>query len=110
MAPANAERDGVKALTSPRGNNRHRKHHGEHISDASSGQRYKSQPSGLEHNSAPEDARARLCRSARASELDADGNNIAINDGRAAFQSVFPKATGRILREALAQLDATPQD
>jgi diadenosine tetraphosphate (Ap4A) HIT family hydrolase len=70
--------------------------------------------------------------------LDADGNNIAINDGRAAFQSVFHvhlhvlprrtgdklafakgmvlrrdpdrEATGRILREALAQLDATPQD
>ena len=50
MAPANAERDGVKALTTPRVNNRHRKHHGEHISDASSGQRYKSQPSRSEHN------------------------------------------------------------
>src|ERR1700678_1701226 len=37
MAPANAERDGVKALTSPRVNNRHRKHHGEHKRDASSG-------------------------------------------------------------------------
>jgi hypothetical protein len=50
MAPANAERDGVKALTSPRVNNRHRKHHGEHISDASSSQQYKSQPSRSEHN------------------------------------------------------------
>ncbi|MDT5334081.1 MAG: hypothetical protein QOF31_5378 [Mycobacterium sp.] len=37
MAPANAERDGVKALTSPRVNNRHRKHHGQYKSDASSG-------------------------------------------------------------------------
>ena len=80
----------------------------------------------------------RIGLAARASELDADGNNIAINDGRAAFQSVFHvhlhvlprrtgdklafakgmvlrrdpdrEATGRILREALAQLDATPQD
>src|ERR1700752_2931936 len=31
----------------------------------------------------------RIARAARASELRADGNNIAINDGRAAFQSVF---------------------
>jgi histidine triad (HIT) family protein len=80
----------------------------------------------------------RIGLAARASELDADGNNIAINDGRAAFQSVFHvhlhvlprragdklafakgmvlrrdpdrEATGRILREALAQLDATSQD
>jgi histidine triad (HIT) family protein len=80
----------------------------------------------------------RIGLAARASELGADGNNIAINDGRAAFQSVFHvhlhvlprrdgdklafakgmvirrdpdrEATGRILREALAQLDATPQD
>src|SRR4051812_10059714 len=28
-------------------------------------------------------------QAARASELKADGNNIAINDGKAAFQSVF---------------------
>jgi diadenosine tetraphosphate (Ap4A) HIT family hydrolase len=80
----------------------------------------------------------RIAKAARASELEADGNNIAINDGKAAFQSVlhihlhvaprkagdklsFAKglvvrrdpereATGRILREALAQLDASQQD
>jgi histidine triad (HIT) family protein len=80
----------------------------------------------------------RIGLAARASELGADGNNIAINDGQAAFQSVFHvhlhvlprrhgdklafakgmvlrrdpdrEETGRILREALAQLDATPQD
>jgi histidine triad (HIT) family protein len=77
----------------------------------------------------------RIGRAARASELQADGNNIAINDGRAAFQSVlhihlhvvprrngdklsFAKGlvlrrdpdreeTGRILREALAKIDAS---
>jgi histidine triad (HIT) family protein len=77
----------------------------------------------------------RIGLAARASELDADGNNIAINDGRAAFQSVFHvhlhvlprrtgdklafakgmvlrrdpdrEATGRILRDALARIDAT---
>jgi histidine triad (HIT) family protein len=77
----------------------------------------------------------RIGVAARASELDADGNNIAINDGRAAFQSVFHvhlhvlprrtgdklafakgmvlrrdpdrEATGRILRDALARIDAT---
>ncbi len=76
----------------------------------------------------------RIGLAARASELDADGNNIAINDGRAAFQSVFhvhlhvlPRRdgdklafakgmvlrrdpnrdeTGRILRDALARIDA----
>ena len=76
----------------------------------------------------------RIGRAARASELQADGNNIAINDGRAAFQSVphihlhvvprrdgdklsFAKGmlirrdpdreqTGRILRDALAKIDA----
>jgi histidine triad (HIT) family protein len=80
----------------------------------------------------------RIARAARASELRADGNNLVVNDGRAAFQSVphihlhvvprhngdklsFAKglvmrrdpdreATGRILREALAQLDAAQQD
>jgi histidine triad (HIT) family protein len=80
----------------------------------------------------------RIAKAARASELEADGNNIAINDGKAAFQSVFHlhlhvaprkagdklsfakglvvrrdperEATGRILRQALAQLDATQQD
>ena len=31
----------------------------------------------------------RIAKAARASELKADGNNIAINDGKAAFQSVF---------------------
>ena len=74
----------------------------------------------------------RIGRAARASELRADGNNIAINDGKAAFQSVFHihlhvaprktgdklsfakglvvrrdpdrETTGRILREALAGL------
>lgn len=82
----------------------------------------------------------RIARAARVSGLHADGNNIAINDGRAAFQSVFHihlhvvprrdgdklsfakgmllrrdpdrEATGRILREALAlaQTDTTTQD
>ena len=76
----------------------------------------------------------RIARAARATEL-ADATNIAINDGRAAFQSVFHihlhvlprrngdklsvakgmllrrdpdrEATGRILREAVARIDAT---
>ena len=76
----------------------------------------------------------RIARAARATEL-ADATNIAINDGRAAFQSVFHihlhvlprrngdklsvakgmllrrdpdrEATGRILREAMARIDAT---
>ena len=76
----------------------------------------------------------RIALAARASELGADGNNIAINDGRAAFQSVFHvhlhvvprrdgdklafakgmvvrrdpdrEKTGRILRDALARIDA----
>jgi diadenosine tetraphosphate (Ap4A) HIT family hydrolase len=76
----------------------------------------------------------RIGLAARASELRADGNNIAINDGRAAFQSVFHvhlhvtprhtgdklsfakglvvrrdpdrETTGRILRDALAALEA----
>ena len=75
----------------------------------------------------------RIARAARASGLHADGNNIAINDGKAAFQSVFHihlhvtprhtgdkltfakglvvrkdpdrEATARILRDALAQLE-----
>ncbi len=75
----------------------------------------------------------RIARAARESELHADGNNVVINDGRAAFQSVlhihlhvlprrsgdklsFAKGmllrrdpdretTGRILREALAKID-----
>lgn len=79
----------------------------------------------------------RIAQAARASELKADGNNIAINDGKAAFQSVFHvhlhvaprksgdklsfakglvlrrdperEATGRILREALATIDATKE-
>jgi diadenosine tetraphosphate (Ap4A) HIT family hydrolase len=74
----------------------------------------------------------RIARAARASELAADGNNIVINDGKAAFQTVFhlhlhvaPRQdgdklsfakglvvrrdpdredTGRILRDALARL------
>jgi histidine triad (HIT) family protein len=76
----------------------------------------------------------RIAKAARISELKADGNNIAINDGKAAFQSVFhihlhvaPRQSGdklsfakglivrrdpdrettaRILREALARVDA----
>ena len=79
----------------------------------------------------------RIAQAARATEL-ADATNIAINDGRAAFQTVFHvhlhvlprrngdklsvakgmllrrdpdrEATGRILREALAHLDAATQD
>jgi histidine triad (HIT) family protein len=79
----------------------------------------------------------RIGQAARASELKADGNNIAINDGKAAFQSVFHihlhvaprqagdklsfakglivrrdpnrEATGRILRDALANLDAVKE-
>lgn len=75
----------------------------------------------------------RVARAARASQLHADGNNIVVNDGEAAFQSVFHihlhvaprragdklsfakglvvrrdhdrEATGRILRDALAGLD-----
>lgn len=76
----------------------------------------------------------RIGRAARASELAADGNNIVINDGKAAFQSVFhihlhvaPRQDGdklsfakglvvrrdpdrdetaRFLRDALARLEA----
>ncbi len=76
----------------------------------------------------------RIARAARASALHADGNNIVLNDGKAAFQSVlhihlhvaprksgdklsFAKGlvvrhdadregTGRVLREALAELGA----
>jgi histidine triad (HIT) family protein len=76
----------------------------------------------------------RIARAARATEL-ADATNIAINDGRAAFQTVLHihlhvlprrngdklsvakgmllrrdpdrEATGRILREAVAQIDAS---
>lgn len=79
----------------------------------------------------------RIARAARATKL-ADATHIAINDGRAAFQTVFHvhlhvlprrsiiplatdslsplrrdpdrEATGRILREALAQQDAAAQD
>ncbi|MGW0162508.1 HIT family protein [Mycobacterium sp. NPDC003323] len=80
----------------------------------------------------------RIARAARTSGLHADGNNIAINDGKAAFQSVFHihlhvvprrdgdklsfakgmlvrrdpdrEESGRLLRAALAQLDAAEQD
>ena len=80
----------------------------------------------------------RIARAARASGLHADGNNIAINDGRAAFQSVFHihlhvvprrdgdklkfakgmlvrrapdrEETGRLLREALARIDADEKE
>ncbi|WP_197377705.1 HIT family protein [Mycolicibacterium baixiangningiae] len=78
----------------------------------------------------------RIARAARHSGLHADGNNIAINDGKAAFQTVFHihlhvlprrsgdklafaknmvlrrdpdrEESGRLLREALAELDKTP--
>jgi histidine triad (HIT) family protein len=80
----------------------------------------------------------RIARAARQSGLHADGNNVVINDGKAAFQSVFhihlhvlPRQSGdklsfakgmllrrdpdrvqsgRLLREALAQLDSATQD
>ncbi|MFZ1177264.1 MAG: HIT family protein [Mycobacterium sp.] len=79
----------------------------------------------------------RIARAARTTEL-ADATNIAINDGRAAFQTVFHihlhvlprrngdklsvakgmllrrdpdrEATGQILREALARIDASQSD
>jgi histidine triad (HIT) family protein len=77
----------------------------------------------------------RIARAARASSLNADGNNVLISDGRAAFQSVMHihlhvvprrngdklslvkgmmlrrdpnlETTGRILREALKNIDTT---
>lgn len=80
----------------------------------------------------------RIARAARASGLHADGNNIVVNDGRAAFQSVFhihlhvvPRRNGdklafakgmvlrrdpdrdetaQLLREALARSDARQSD
>ena len=80
----------------------------------------------------------RIARAARRSGLHADGNNIAINDGKAAFQTVFRihlhvvprrsgdklsfakgilvrrdpdrEESGRLLRAALAELDAAEQD
>jgi diadenosine tetraphosphate (Ap4A) HIT family hydrolase len=80
----------------------------------------------------------RIARAARNSGLHADGNNVVINDGKAAFQSVvhihlhvvprqngdrlsFAKGmvlrrdpdreeSGRLLRAALAQLDAASRD
>lgn len=78
----------------------------------------------------------RIARAARRSGLHADGNNIVVNDGKAAFQTVFHihlhvlprrsgdklsfaknmvlrrdpdrEESGRLLREALAELDRTP--
>ena len=75
----------------------------------------------------------RIAKAARASGLHADGNNVVINDGRTAFQSVFHmhvhvvprrngdklsfakglvlrrdpdrEETGRILRETLENID-----
>jgi len=80
----------------------------------------------------------RIANAARVSGLHADGNNLAINDGKAAFQSVFHihlhvvprrngdklsfakgmllrrdanrEETGRLLRQALAQMDSTDKD
>lgn len=80
----------------------------------------------------------RIAKAARASGLHADGTNIAINDGKPAFQSVFHihlhvvprregdklsfakgmflrrdpdrEESGRLLREALARTDITGQD
>jgi diadenosine tetraphosphate (Ap4A) HIT family hydrolase len=79
----------------------------------------------------------RIARAARATEL-ADATNIAINDGRAAFQTVFHihlhvlprrngdklsvakgmlvrrdpdrEATAQMLRDAVARIDASQQD
>lgn len=80
----------------------------------------------------------RIASAARQSGLHADGNNIVINDGKAAFQSVFHihlhvvprrsgdklsfakgmmlrrdpdrEESGRLLRAALAELDAPEHD
>lgn len=80
----------------------------------------------------------RIARAARTSGLHADGNNLAINDGRAAFQSVFHihlhvvprrsgdklsfakgmllrrdsdrEQTGQLLRAALADAGTAPSD
>ena len=80
----------------------------------------------------------RIAKAARVSGLHADGNNIPINDGKSAFQSVFHihlhvvprrtgdklsfakgmlvrrdsdrEETGRLLREALAQVDSAEKD
>lgn len=80
----------------------------------------------------------RIAQAARVSGLHADGNNLAINDGRAAFQSVFHihlhvvprrdgdrlsfakgllvrrdpdrETTGKILRAALAGSGTAPPD
>ena len=80
----------------------------------------------------------RIAKAARRSGLHANGNNVVINDGKAAFQTVLHihlhvlprqsgdkmavakgmllrrdpdrEETGRILREALAGLDAAAQD
>lgn len=79
----------------------------------------------------------RIAQAARESDLRADGNNIVINDGKAAFQSVFHihlhvaprksgdklsfakglvvrrdpdrEATGRLLRDALAKIDSVKE-
>ncbi|CAA0122170.1 Protein hit [Mycolicibacterium vanbaalenii] len=80
----------------------------------------------------------RIAKAARSSGLHADGNNIVINDGKAAFQSVFHihlhvvprragdkfsfakgmlvrrdpnrEESGRLLREALARIDVGEKD
>lgn len=78
----------------------------------------------------------RIARAARRSGLHADGNNVVINDGKAAFQTVFHihlhvlprrsgdklsfaknmvlrrdpdrEESGRLLRKAIAELDTAP--
>ncbi|WP_422745684.1 HIT family protein [Mycobacterium sp. WMMD1722] len=78
----------------------------------------------------------RIAQAARRSGLHADGNNLVVNDGKAAFQTVFHihlhvlprrsgdklsfaknmvlrrdpdrEESGRLLRAALAELDRTP--
>lgn len=80
----------------------------------------------------------RIARAARRSGLHVDGNNVVINDGKAAFQTVFHihlhvlprqngdklsfaknmllrrdpdrEESGRLLRAALAELDSAAQD
>lgn len=62
----------------------------------------------------------RIARAARASGLHADGNNIVINDGKAAFQTVFHihlhvvprrrESTFAFLRHAVLRRDADREE